>query len=224
MKFLFIILFLISASVGATTWQAKGSGQLVELYTSEGCSSCPDADQWISGLKSNSTLWTNFVPLSFHVNYWDNLGWPDKFASHESTKRQREYAKSWNTGRIYTPEIVIQGKEASKTFEFQTVPEFLEAKWDGKQLSLNGSKIPEKTTIHFAWLGLNIQSAVKRGENAGKILNHEFVVLKFGTLGIYNSNLKYDLSLPAVLPAEAKALAIWLEKDHRPIVAVGSPI
>ena len=65
---------------------------LVELYTSEGCSSCPPAESWLSGLKEKPGLWSEFVPVAFHVDYWNYLGWRDKWSSKEYSDRQRDYA------------------------------------------------------------------------------------------------------------------------------------
>src|SRR6478672_1752441 len=84
---------------------------LIELFTSEGCSSCPPAEAWLSKLKTNARLWKDFVPVAFHVDYWDNLGWPDRFAAKPWTERQRTYATAWNTTTVYTPEFVLDGRE-----------------------------------------------------------------------------------------------------------------
>jgi hypothetical protein len=65
---------------------------LLELFSSEGCSSCPPAEQWVSGLKNTPGLWRDIVPVVFHVDYWDGLGWPDRFASQQFTLRQRQYS------------------------------------------------------------------------------------------------------------------------------------
>ena len=84
---------------------------LLELYTSEGCSSCPPADQWLSTLKNDKKLWKEIVPIAFHVDYWDYLGWKDEFSKAEYTQRQRNYARWHNLGTIYTPGFVQNGKE-----------------------------------------------------------------------------------------------------------------
>jgi len=68
---------------------------LLELYTSEGCSSCPPAEVGWSKLKTSAGLWLDFVPIAFHVDYWDDLGWPDPFATPTASKRQRAYAATW---------------------------------------------------------------------------------------------------------------------------------
>lgn len=83
-------------------------------------------------------------------------------------------------------------------------------------------KIPDGVSVHYAWLGLDVRNEVKRGENRGKILLHDFIVLDFGNLGSYQSNKQYDLTLPSSTSEKPKALAVWLEKDGTPIVAAGS--
>ena len=84
---------------------------LVELYTSEGCSSCPRADRWISHFVDSSDLWQRVVPLSFHVDYWDYLGWKDRFSKPEFSKRQRNHKKTGNVPAVYTPGTLVNGKE-----------------------------------------------------------------------------------------------------------------
>ena len=95
----FIAVTMILASTqsiwsGQMTTFASGDRRvsLIELYTSEGCSSCPRADALLSSLKSRPDLWKSFIPLAFHVDYWDRLGWPDRFANTEWTLRQRRMA------------------------------------------------------------------------------------------------------------------------------------
>jgi hypothetical protein len=76
---------------------------LLELFTSEGCSSCPPAEEWLTKLKQNPGLWRDFVPVAFHVDYWDHLGWRDRFAAKEWTARQQMYATRWKAESVYTP-------------------------------------------------------------------------------------------------------------------------
>ena len=80
---------------------------VVELYTSEGCSSCPPADRWLSTLKGRPDV----LALAFHVNYWDHLGWPDRFASPEMTARQRDSARLAGIRSVSTPQVVVQGRD-----------------------------------------------------------------------------------------------------------------
>src|SRR5438067_10607068 len=85
--------------------------QLLELFTSEGCSSCPPAEASFSRLVNDARLWREFVPVAFHVDYWDRLGWKDSFASAEWTKRQQIYAQNWKAQSVYTPAFDLNGRE-----------------------------------------------------------------------------------------------------------------
>src|SRR2546423_2933711 len=113
-------LFLATAlSLGATAAFAEtrfqsGAQQaaLIELYTSEGCSSCPPAEDWLSRLKEQPGLWKKFVPVAFHVDYWNYLGWRDRFSLWQFTERQRRYAAKWQSESVYTPAIVFNGNES----------------------------------------------------------------------------------------------------------------
>ena len=88
----------------ATAFQSGHTqSSLIELFTSEGCSSCPPAEKWLSALKSNQDLWKKTVPVAFHVDYWDRLGWRDRFAKPEFTSRQQRYAAAWGGDSVYTP-------------------------------------------------------------------------------------------------------------------------
>ena len=84
---------------------------LLELFTSEGCSSCPPAETWLSGLKAAPGLWKEFVPVAFHVDYWDYLGWRDPWGAKTFSLRQHAYAKTWRIDSVYTPAFILNGKE-----------------------------------------------------------------------------------------------------------------
>src|SRR5437763_12029180 len=96
----------------ATTFESSETQtSLIELFTSEGCSSCPPAEKWLSAFKSNPDLWKKTVPVAFHVDYWNHLGWRDRFSKPEFTSRQRRYAAAWGGDSVYTPGFVVNGKE-----------------------------------------------------------------------------------------------------------------
>src|SRR5215472_2063785 len=84
---------------------------LLELFTSEGCSSCPPAEAWLSRLKDSPGLWKDFVPVAFHVDYWDYLGWRDRWGAKAFSERQHTYAQLWQSETVYTPGFVLDGKE-----------------------------------------------------------------------------------------------------------------
>ena len=161
---------------------------LLELYTSEGCSSCPPAETWLSRLKDDPRLWRDFVPVAFHVDYWDNLGWKDRFASAASTARQRNYGVRWGGETIYTPEFVLDGREWRGRGEPPpppgrgTDPGALAAsvQENGRavRVSFTPATRPQAAReVCVTLLGFNLQSAVKAGENRGRALTHDFVAL-----------------------------------------------
>ena len=95
---------------------------LLELYTSEGCSSCPAAEAWLGRLKDSPGLWRDFSPIALHVHYWDSPSWRDHWSAPEYTERQRSYAEAWHAANIYTPCFVLQGKEWSDWVLHRSVP------------------------------------------------------------------------------------------------------
>jgi hypothetical protein len=84
---------------------------LLELYTSQGCSSCPPAERWLNEYIDDDELWTNIVPAAFHVDYWDYIGWKDTFATLEHGERQRDYARAGKARTVYTPGLFTNGRE-----------------------------------------------------------------------------------------------------------------
>jgi hypothetical protein len=162
---------------------------LVELFTSEGCSSCPPAEAWLGKLSTNPGLWREFVPIAFHVNYWDGLGWKDRFASPIFTQRQRAYAASWNGESVYTPGFVVNGREWN-WFSEPRLPAATGASIGvlsvrqiaDKRLGFSFAPLAASTfkwDLHVALLGSGIASKVARGENGGRELHHDFVVLNY---------------------------------------------
>ncbi len=89
----------------------KARVHLVELYSSESCSSCPPADAWISTLQNKPGLWKSYVPIVFHVDYWNQLGWKDGFSSDKMTKRQVDLSNRWAHPAVYTPGFILDGQE-----------------------------------------------------------------------------------------------------------------
>ena len=100
--------FLLAAAAGVSGEPLHFSSgperiALIELYTSEGCSSCPPADRWLGALAGRQGLWKDFVPVEFHVNYWDSLGWKDRLSTPEFTAREYAYSSAWGAPNVYTP-------------------------------------------------------------------------------------------------------------------------
>ena len=205
---------------------------LIELFTSEGCSSCPPAEKWMSELKSNPGLWKRTVPVAFHVDYWDRLGWRDRFARSEFTLRQQRYAAVWRIGSVYTPNFVVNGREWKGWFNNGMLSERSENV--GKlRVALNGNNEVKATfagtqtgplKLEVAVLGGNLESDVKRGENSGRKLRHDFVALDLANVDMTKTGA--DWTGQAVLPKAAmldkpSAVAIWVTQDTLPIQATG---
>ncbi|MCP5161451.1 MAG: DUF1223 domain-containing protein, partial [Hahellaceae bacterium] len=99
-------------SANEVTFQSEAKQTaLLELFTSEGCSSCPPADAWLSTLQHDPRLWRDFIPVAFHVDYWDRLGWKDTLASPAYSHRQQVYQQQKLTSGVYTPGFVLAGEE-----------------------------------------------------------------------------------------------------------------
>lgn len=118
----FILFFISNSLIGETLIQSNtNQANLIELYTSEGCSSCPPADRWLSRLVDHPALWQQIVPIAFHVDYWDYIGWKDRFARPEFTNRQRQYANESGLSTIYTPGVLANDKEW-RNFSWKALP------------------------------------------------------------------------------------------------------
>lgn len=201
---------------------------LIELYTSEGCSSCPAADQWLSKFKQSDLLWQHVVPVAFHVNYWDYLGWKDVFASNRYTNRQYKYRSYNYVSAVYTPGVMKNGREFrgwrwgfSPLDENIRYPGELSADVSANTLKVlfNGKQLSRPLILNIAWLGTNIKSPVAAGENNGEILNHDFVVLDFQQ--VLPQKNDHSLSWDLLRNDNSKdprvtAIALWISELHNP--------
>ncbi len=209
---------------------------LVELFTSEGCSSCPPADRWLSDLKTNGRLWSDILPLAFHVDYWDYIGWRDRFAHADFSERQRRYALEGGARSVYTPGMFQNGREWRGWWRGQD-PAQSSAKPGRLALTVNGASAsvgfhaqaltaPESLLVHVAVLGMDLKTNVTAGENDGRTLAHDFVVLGVRTAPMAKSGKRYaaelDLPIPSV-SAPKRAVVAWISTadSQTPLQAVG---
>ena len=171
---------------------------LVELYTSEGCSSCPPADRWLSSLGSRYSA-RQVVPLALHVDYWDYIGWKDPYAKREFSQRQRRLSMQQRLALVYTPQVLLQGADFRQ--------------WDGSQFDRTLARInarparadleieirralgaaldlrvraealeaaePSTAVLYVAAYENRLQNHVTAGENRGEVLHHDHVVLEW---------------------------------------------
>lgn len=187
-------LISFSAYAGNPIVVVSGDTQtaVVELYTSEGCSSCPPADRWLSSLVEAPKSEVDVLALSFHVDYWDYLGWKDRFSSADYTRRQRQLGANNLQRTIYTPEFFVNGKETRGSGNIlkkiqqanrQPAPLKLEltVSRDRDDLVLELHSAAERDTIEqarhrYLVYENNLSTDVKRGENSGETLYHQQVV------------------------------------------------
>ena len=209
---------------------------LIELFTSEGCSSCPPADAWLSTLKTSPGLWKNVVPVVFHVDYWDRLGWPDRFASPANTARQRRYAAVWRSNSVYTPGFVLNGREwrdwsgrapltATGSEKVGKLQITLRDRIHANVIFTPARTAPKPLQVEVALLGGNLESDVKRGENSGRKLRHEFVVLHLAATALTADGNRFaaTLTLPEKTTDTPVALAAWVSagEGQPPLQATG---
>lgn len=172
---------------------ASGTVALLELYTSEGCDSCPPADRWLGSLRDTGIGLDRVVPLAFHVDYWNDLGWPDRFAQNAYTARQRDFVRRTNASTAYTPEVVLNGSEyrrwtsgalAGDLARIDATPARadigLTLTRHGKQLQIDAETTTHKPVaaadLYVAVYENDLNSDVTAGENRGRRLHHEYVV------------------------------------------------
>lgn len=214
---------------------------LLELYTSEGCSSCPPADRWLSGLQTNGSLWSDFVPVAFHVTYWNDLGWPDRFAQPAFDQRQRARARNAGAG-VYTPGVFLQGSEWRNWRAHPHVPERADRPIVGTlkaeilcsdvrvhfaSAAANPKQVPVQ--VELAWLQTNQRTKVRRGENRGRTLKHDFVVrshsvwpLTAGSRDQQSPTWQAQFGEQCIHADQADAVAVWVsDAQGRPVQAVG---
>lgn len=212
------LLFVFHPTVWAIDFSSQSQATtVIELYTSEGCSSCPPAEHWLSTLQHEDALFESLLPMAFHVDYWDRLGWTDRFATAKNSNRQRNLVREDLISQIYTPGIVINSKEWRGWFQGQRQPPVNAGQPGPLQASLEGNELvvqfaqPNNLVLNMAWLGNGLETIVKAGENKGRKLQHDFVVLHhWQQAGKQN----WQVTVPAVPDKgqQQTALAIWLTK------------
>ncbi|MEM9626626.1 MAG: DUF1223 domain-containing protein [Pseudomonadota bacterium] len=214
----------VSAVLAAlsTTAVAEDAPVVVELFTSQGCYSCPPADELLGELAAREDV----LPLAFHVTYWDRLGWPDTLGLEAGTARQEAYARTLGNGRMYTPQMVVQGQIDVVGSQRGRVAKALEIAAETSRLGLTiedgAVTIPAGGDGGTVWLAayddVN-EVAIDRGENAGKTLTYHKSVRELTELGRYDGG-----AMTAGLPLERLAAdgrdgaAVLLQADDGAII------
>jgi hypothetical protein len=238
------ILFALAAvALTASEPVSAQSGQplaVVELFTSQGCSSCPPADAYLGELAARGDV----LALTLPVDYWDYLGWKDTFASHEFSERQREYALARGDGQVYTPQVVVNGTAHA----VGSVPSDVEAQIDATKAALDGSlaavtsrresdklivdigaaregAIVRAATVWLAQITTAADVAIARGENGGRKITYHNVVRKLIPVGEWKGEpLTVSLSIPEMQAAEGDGCALLLQAGKGGPIIGATPI
>lgn len=203
----------------------KGKPVLVELFTSEGCSSCPPADRVLTGLaRERNVAGAEVITLSFHVDYWDYLGWKDKFSSAEFSKRQENYVNRFKLNSAYTPQSVVDGELQLVGSEERQLRKAIEAraaelkgdvtlKLENGTLDIRVDRLPEHSDaeVFLAVAESKLFSKIGGGENGGKMLEHTSVVRELKKLGsVGNAERSFAAKTPISIKADWKAENVQL--------------
>jgi hypothetical protein len=203
---------------------------VVELFTSEGCSSCPPAESLIGELAQRSGV----LALSFHVDYWDSLGWRDRFGLADAVRRQEQYAKSLGRSGVYTPQVVLDGRaayvgsdrrgiEAAVAGARTGVPIDIAIRGGDLIVNLGGGQcLAPSEVLLIAYLHKAV-SAIGRGENAGRTLQEFNIVRSISTVGHWNGSEQHLTVALSSLPADTTDVALLVQASgHGQIVGAAS--
>jgi hypothetical protein len=194
---------------------------LLEIYTSEGCNSCPPVDDWVNTLSARGFRPDQVIPLAFHVDYWDNLGWPDRFGQAEFSQRQRAIASRHRSSTVYTPQLVLQSQDFRGQSSFRHAVSQINRTKAQADITLGVTPqsaalavtvralvrepaAPQHAVMYIALYENNLSTDVTAGENRGRRLHHNFVVRRWiGPLSLDPQGM-IDVQRELPLPQDRK--------------------
>ncbi len=207
------------------------SGTVVELYTSQGCSSCPPADAYLTKLAAEPGV----IALALHVDYWDYIGWEDVFGSAQFSDRQRAYAHASNSKTIYTPQMIVQGVDQAVGSDPETVAGLIRRHQSADhmvvlQLMRKGDQVAIRASAQVALDGpLVVQLvrylpqakvAIERGENAGRTIVYSNIVTSWARIGEWSGADDLEMTVPA--PGSDAVVVILQQAGPGMIVAASA--
>ncbi len=223
-----------NAALAAGTCSAKSGDttiSLLELYTSEGCSSCPPADQWLGALRTNGLYPGKVVPLALHVDYWNDLGWEDPYSRKEFTSRQYQAAQRTGSRTVYTPQFLLNGQEllrwnhkgkvaierASSVRPRADISLTLSRRADEVEITTDVRTHPRggRAEFYIVLFENNLATHVPAGENRGETLRHDFVARRWlGPISLGESDatqFTHRLSLDKMWKADDLGVAAFVQ-------------
>jgi hypothetical protein len=248
------LLFAVSTTFGCSraaastpsakgqTADANGAGfAVIELFTSEGCSSCPPADDVLRELAEEASRTGERVyPLAFHVDYWNALGWPDPYSSTWATSRQHVYGKALGQQGVYTPEMIINGREAfvgsNRSRAHRSIDSAL-SRPEGIRIALHTTRVDDLrlsldltfstapasgSVLQLALVQIEALTRVKAGENAGHTLHHANVVRGFQSVYLDGAQNGRAIFTPAPARDLGKTAIIAFLQDPETMTVSGA--
>lgn len=206
MKLLSVVLpLMLFAPLAA---KAQQSPVVLELFTSQGCTSCPPADALLSRLAEKDGV----IALAFHIDYWDYLGWSDSFAQHAFTLRQKAYARALRQRSLFTPQVVVQGRELlvgsddvnilSRIEAHSAAPTIVDldaTRQDGELRIQLSSPVPVgPTDIEFVAYLPSAEVVIEAGENAGQTITYTNIVTDWRTVARWDGISKFDVTFDGI--------------------------
>jgi hypothetical protein len=219
-------LFFVLSHGAATAAEVKRPLAVVELFTSQGCSSCPPADQYLAELAGRGDV----VALSYHIDYWDYLGWRDTLGSPANTERQRAYGRSFGDRSVYTPQAIINGRQhmsGAKRHDIAGTMESLadagngmtvdvSASYSGESILIDvgqASGYPRKAHVIIAYFEPVSRVEIARGENRGRTITYHNSVMSLQTVGMWHGKTtRLEVPLDEIAAKGAGGCAILLQK------------
>jgi hypothetical protein len=202
----------------------KGPKAVLELFTSQGCSSCPAADALLDKLSQRSDI----VALAYHVDYWDYIGWPDTFGAKDNSDRQRDYAEGFGSSRIFTPQLVVNGRgsvvasregEVDAALASAALPVTIDLAVGGDGMLEISVPPAEGNREAVMWLVTFVDRAeveIERGENKGKTVAYTQIVTDRHVLGMWESATGTEMRVPIgeLLDAPANGVAVLIQEER----------
>lgn len=207
---------------------AQDNPVVVELYTSQGCSSCPPAD----GLMRDLSMRDDVIALALHVDIWDYIGWKDSFADPAYTNRQRLYARARGSNTIYTPQMIVDGRDFVVGFKPEELANSIRAnKTRPSPVEVGAERKGNRVTVEVAPKGASVGEAsiyvvtykphqtvdIRRGENAGRTIDYYNIVTSWTRVGIWDGSGRE--SFAAKMPNDEAAVVLVQPTDYGPMLA-----
>jgi hypothetical protein len=198
---------------------------VLELFTSQGCSSCPKADALLEQMSRSP----DYVALAYHVDYWDYIGWPDTFGAKANSDRQRDYAEGWGSSRIFTPQLVVNGVKgvvASRKRDVEgavagnvlalPLQVNLAASDDMLQVSIAGDEDIEQAVVWLVTFIDRAEVAIERGENKGKTIAYTHIVTGRQPVGVWEpqDGASFKLPLSGILTETSNGAVIMVQQER----------